>query len=89
MKKAAFCVTWKSVHRAWGGRRAETDCVLPYHRCMRVSAVRPHSQKRQADTDAGDVYVGVGWEPKGPSHTPVPEGPYQIEMLADKELRES
>jgi hypothetical protein len=56
---------------------------------MRVSAVRPHSQKRQADTDAGDVYVGVGWEPKGPSHTPVPEGPYQIEMLADKELRES
>jgi len=56
---------------------------------MRVSAVRPHSQKRQADTDAGDVYVGVGWEPKASSHTPVPEGPYQIEMLADKELRES
>ena len=76
---------------AWGSscRNGLCSAVLPFHRCMRVSAVRPHSQKRQADTDAGDVYVGVGWEPKASSHTPVPEGPYQIEMLADKELRES
>jgi len=56
-------------------RNGLCSAVLPFHRCMRVSAVRPHSQKRQADTDAGDVYVGVGWEPKASSHTQVPEGP--------------
>ncbi len=74
-----------------GRRRAETDSVLPFtDACVRSSAVRPQLQNRRNDPDVTDVYRKyVGGSQKHPTHTIVPEARYQIQMLADKELRES
>ena len=67
-----------------GRRRAETDSILPFtDACVRTCVRAPCTRSYRTDDGSmiTDVYVCT--------HTLVPEAPYQMRMLADKELRES